>query len=290
MKRFLLALAILPFGTTSLTGQAEDTRTAPTPVVPDQASTPVAAPGATLLIVCSASANVWLDGIQMESCLAGHTVTVSTKPGKHAVRAQSLESPTANWLEIVDVRAGTVTTVGLDKGGKTSTHVDDRKPGVQSGALSQAPKGFQWEQATKIKAAFLKPDGWFFRVEEKPKTIAYFVSREDSHVGKFRVGLTVNVNRVTSGNGVEYARKILTEFPRSPGKKLHRSWEINDAGLSGGGCEVEFDDIVMQVVILANPRTGLVYINTFEAPKAEWAEAWRVGQEIMSHLVFDPDL
>jgi len=234
----------------------------------------------------------------MEACAAEKAVMVSTKPGKHAVRAQSLGSPTTNWLEIVDAPAGAVTTVRLDRGGKTSERVDDRMPGVakpvepavRSGELPQAPKGFQWEQATKIKAAFLKPDGWFFRVEENPKNIAYFVSREDTHVGNFRVGLTVNVNRVTSGNAAEYARKILTEFPRSPGKKLHRSWDISDAGLAGGGCEVEFDNIVMQVVVLANPKTGIVYMNTFEAPKAEWAEAWRVGQEIMSHLVFDPDL
>jgi len=156
--------------------------------------------------------------------------------------------------------------------------------------LPEAPKGFQWVEATKIKGAFLKPEGWFFREEEKPKVIAYFVSREDTHAGKFEVGLTVNVKRVSTGNAVDFAKKLVTEFPRSAGKTLIKSWDVNNGALSGGGCEVEFGGIEMQLVALANAKTGMVYMVTFEAPKAEWEAAWRSGQEIMNHLVLDPDL
>jgi hypothetical protein len=159
-----------------------------------------------------------------------------------------------------------------------------------AGELPDAPKGFQWVEATKIKAAFLKPDGWFFREEEKPKVIAYFVSREDTHAGKFEVGLTVNVKRVSTGNAVEFAKKLVTEFPRSAGKTLIKSWDVSNGALSGGGCEVEFGGIEMQLVVLANAKTGMVYMVTFEAPKAEWEAAWRSGREIMNHLELNPDL
>jgi hypothetical protein len=159
---------------------------------------------------------------------------------------------------------------------------------VQSRELPQAPKGFHWEQATRIKAAFLVPDGWFFRAEEKPTVITYFISREDTRSGKFQVGLTVNVNRVTKGDVVAYAKKVVAEFPRAQGKKLLKSWDINLKLLSGAGCNVELggehDALVMEVVALGNPKTNALYFITFEAPKAEWEEAWHLGREITSHL------
>ena len=79
---------------------------------------------------------------------------------------------------------------------------------AESRELPQAPTGFHWEQATGIKAAFLTPDGWYFKADETAKRKTYFVSREDTaQGGKFQVGLTVNVNRFDH-NPVEYARKV----------------------------------------------------------------------------------
>jgi hypothetical protein len=159
------------------------------------------------------------------------------------------------------------------------------------GELPQAPEGFHWEKAPAIKAAFLTPNGWFFKAEEdKPSFRAYFISREDiARAGKFQVGLTVNLKRLDKGNAVEYAKKVVADFPKAPGKKLHASWNIDSPSLSGAGCEVEFDTTVMQLVMLGSPKTGLLYIFAFEAPKAEWAQAWSYGQKIMNLMVLNTD-
>jgi len=157
--------------------------------------------------------------------------------------------------------------------------------------LPEAPKGFHWEQATKIKGAFLVPDGWFFREEVKPTVISYFISREDSRLGKFQVGFTVNVNRVTKGDSVGYARSVVAEFPKQKGKKLLRSWDVNRPALSGGGCDVELgsgpDTLVMELVVLGNPKTNALYFMTFEAPQTQWEEAWKFGREISSHVALN---
>jgi hypothetical protein len=236
-------------------------------------------------IACSASATLWIDGIQVEPCVSGQTVTISSKPGKHAVRAQSLDPPPTNWLEIVDAHAGAATTLRLEKGGKTST-----------GEMTQAPKGFHWEQATAIKGAFMVPDGWFFRVDQTPTRLTYLISRTDTHLGYFKVGLTVNVNRGAKGeDAVAYAKKVVAVFSKGQGKTLRRSWDIKSNLLSGAGCDVEFVPVTgrevlgMELLMLGNPRTNATYYITFEAPKTEWEEAWKLGREIMSQMKLSDD-
>ncbi|HEY1251923.1 MAG TPA: hypothetical protein VGH97_12095 [Thermoanaerobaculia bacterium] len=155
--------------------------------------------------------------------------------------------------------------------------------------LPEAPEGFHWEQATGIKAALLAPDGWFFREEAKPTVIAYVISREDSKAaGKFETGFTLNVNRVSRGDSVEWAKKVVAEFSKAKKNKLLKSWDVNRPVLTGAGCDVEIgegrDGIKMELVALGNPRTNAVYLMTFEAPLARWDEAWKLGREMMSHV------
>jgi hypothetical protein len=44
------------------------------------------------------------------------------------------------------------------------------------------PPGFTWQEIPELKAAFLKPNGWFFKREEQKGTLAYFITKED--IGK----------------------------------------------------------------------------------------------------------
>ena len=161
---------------------------------------------------------------------------------------------------------------------------------AQPAELPQAPKGFHWERATEIKGAFLTPDGWFFRHEKKQKTYAYFVTRENiAQGGEFRVGLTVNVMpRIQDKDAVEYAKQLIAVYPR--GKKLLKSWDASMAPFVGGGCLVEDETTVTHTLIVGNPKTNTLYLFIFEAPKAEWSEAWRSGQEIMRLLLIDDEI
>lgn len=38
--------------------------------------------------------------------------------------------------------------------------------------LPPPPSGFSWQEVPELKAAFLKPNGWFFKREEEKGTLA----------------------------------------------------------------------------------------------------------------------
>jgi hypothetical protein len=60
--------------------------------------------------------------------------------------------------------------------------------------LPPAPLGFTWQEVRELKAAFLRPNGWFFKSENNKGTLAYFIRKESiENGGEFQTGLTVNV-------------------------------------------------------------------------------------------------
>ena len=297
-RRLLPALLISTVGATRAIAQTQDVT--PTPVGQSHEA-PAGERGANVLISCSESATVWIDGRQVGSCTPENAMTVPVTAGRHALRAQGLESPLTNWLEIVNAAEG-VTTVRLIKGGKSTIQGDVRKPdnvarteqGIDQRDLPQAPTGFHWERAAEIKAALLVPDGWFFRTDHSPTRHSYFVSREDTHAGNFKVGLSVNVNRGVKGqDAVAYAKKVVAAYSKGQGKTLRRTWDIDSGLLAGAACDVDVvvghDALVMELVVLGNARTNVVYYVTFEAPATEWDAAWQFGREIMSHLRFNDE-
>ena len=42
--------------------------------------------------------------------------------------------------------------------------------------------------------------------------------------------------------------------------------------------------------MLGNPKTDMLYVIIFEAPQAEWTEAWRWGRVITTHILLNGDL
>ena len=45
--------------------------------------------------------------------------------------------------------------------------------------LPPSPPNFAWQEIPELKAAFLRPTGWFFKREEAKGTLAYFITKED---------------------------------------------------------------------------------------------------------------
>ncbi len=43
-------------------------------------------------------------------------------------------------------------------------------------------------------------------------------------------------------------------------------------------------------LLIANDTTGTLYIFIFEAPTAEWDEAWKIGEPILQRLFIDSDV
>jgi hypothetical protein len=156
-------------------------------------------------------------------------------------------------------------------------------------ALPNPPSGFTWQQIPELKAALLRPDGWFFRQENEKGTVAYFITKEDiSRTGQFDTGLTVNVFRLKKDSAVDRGKAIIDniasknhveESTHSVGPFQEFSCLSKDTDASGS--------IVMYTLTVANPKTNTLYLFIFESPEASWDAAWKVGKPIMDSLAID---
>ena len=87
--------------------------------------------------------------------------------------------------------------------------------------LPKAPPGFTWQEIPEMKAAFLKPENWFFKREVDKGTLAYFITKEDIiKSGQFDTGLTVNVFRLKQDSAVERGKAMIDKMAsENHGKK-----------------------------------------------------------------------
>src|SRR5438552_2415406 len=76
--------------------------------------------------------------------------------------------------------------------------------------LPPAPAGFSWQEVPELKAAFLKPKGWFFKQEKQKGTLAYSITKEDiSKGGEFQIGLTLNVFYLKQDSAVDRGKALI---------------------------------------------------------------------------------
>lgn len=155
--------------------------------------------------------------------------------------------------------------------------------------LTKAPAGFTWQDIPEQKAAFLKPDGWFFKRESDKGTLAYFITKEDlNKTGQFDTGLTVNVFRLKQDSVAQRGKAMID--------KMAEPHHVKTLSKTVGpfqefGCELKDTDvsgtIVMHALAAANPKTNTRYLFIFESPVATWDAAWKLGQEMMDSLAID---
>jgi hypothetical protein len=156
--------------------------------------------------------------------------------------------------------------------------------------LPQAPVGFRWEEAKEIKGAFLLPKAWHFRHERNKETLAYFATREDlANNARFTVGLTVNVMpRLKGRDAAAYAEQFILGFSRD--KKVLKTWDASMGPFRGAGCLVDDGVAVMHTLMVANPKTNTLYYFMFEAPRDEWDQAWKIGEQMVKLLYLDDEI
>jgi hypothetical protein len=154
------------------------------------------------------------------------------------------------------------------------------------------PAGFSWQQIPEMKAAFLKPDGWFFKHETTKGTEAYFLTKEDiSKGGEFATGLTVNVFRLHQDSAVDHGRELIEKMAAQHHEK---SWSrtvgpFQEFGISPMKDTDATGTIVMTALTIANPKTNALYFFIFESPESSWESAWKLGKPIMDALAIDDE-
>jgi len=160
--------------------------------------------------------------------------------------------------------------------------------------LIPAPEGYEWKWCEDIKAGFLCPRGWFFKEEENGGTRAVFISRESiDKEGVFKTGLSVNVIRDASRKAgmplLEYARIYIEGMKAKT--SASRAVQTAGDGVYFKGFSGFFRSespvvgpVIIFKLILANEKTGTLYIVSFESPAGEWENAWATGKPIVDTI------
>jgi hypothetical protein len=177
-----------------------------------------------------------------------------------------------------------------------TTSVAGKKDSVPNVELPAAPSGFTWKTIPEIKAAFLMPDGWFYKRVKKGDTLAYFLTAQDiDEAGSFDTGLSINVFRKRKGqDSVTYAKQFIAGLGQR--HELLRSWETEMGDLHGFGCQVRAAANAtspatrMHYLAVACKPTNTLYVMFFEAPDAAWESAWAKGDVMLKIFVLDNEV
>jgi hypothetical protein len=158
--------------------------------------------------------------------------------------------------------------------------------------LPKAPSGFSWQEVPELKAAFLKPNGWFFKQESSKGTLAYFITQEDlAKNGEFSTGLTMNIFHFKQDSAVDHGKALID---RMAAQHHVKTWSRLVGPFQEFGCELNDTDasgtIRMHALTVANPKTNTLYLFIFESPLANWDAAWKLGQQIMDALAIDDEI
>lgn len=156
--------------------------------------------------------------------------------------------------------------------------------------LPAPPPGFTWIENSI--GSFLKPDGWFEKVESKEKTRALFITREDtSYTGRFTVGMSINqVNSWSVGQTTTpgqfakiFAAKIAEEGELLKLAVIEGSHpDMNVVRVRGNNNGVA---TIVHHIAIGMDSTDQVYLLTFEAPEIEWDEEIKKGGPMLNFFI-----
>ena len=152
--------------------------------------------------------------------------------------------------------------------------------------LPQAPAGYEWYVFEAGKAAYLKPDGWFVKVESEKGTDALFISKENiDEQGEFRTGMTVNVVREFKSRQGRIPSAYADSYIASLGE-LYKLLEVERVPPNSGitGIRARYRDtsrkphIMIATLLIADDQADTLRILIFESPERDWQKAWVHGE------------
>ncbi|MFI5317547.1 MAG: hypothetical protein ACHQ6T_17735 [Myxococcota bacterium] len=157
--------------------------------------------------------------------------------------------------------------------------------------LPAPPTGFSWHPVDAIKASFLTPDGWHLREERNGKTLALYITEQDSAPPQeFEVGATITAF-LDDPDAPLKLKKLLDELAAKNSVQLKPAANGPFRILA---CQYDSkrprDSLPIRTNVLgiANPNTGTSYLITFESPLSRWPEAWAKGKPIFDNLALEP--
>ena len=165
--------------------------------------------------------------------------------------------------------------------------------------LPKPPEGFSWVRMPKIMAAFLKPNGWFEHNKSSKGSYTYAISKESiKENGSFETGLTViaitDVQEKLNLPPYTIALQMFDDISHNNSNTIIKSKDISQGKFKSFIVLYEnhpriAEPIVVHKIFIANDKTGSLYIVSFEAPKADWGEAWKIGNQILKYYLVDDE-
>lgn len=158
-----------------------------------------------------------------------------------------------------------------------------------------APEGYSWKKLDSVKAAFLMPQGWYFKQEGQGDTRAFFLTQEDIDTkGEFETGLSLNVVRLKKDKAPERAALFIAQLTQTPGHELQDTWKVEAGVLQGLGArfrqtEKGYPPVIKAVLAIGNSRTNTLYLLVFESPESNWKAAWAKGDTMLKDFLLDDE-
>ena len=162
--------------------------------------------------------------------------------------------------------------------------------------LPMPPSGFSWKYCEDIKGAFLFPEGWYWKQVNAGEQFSYFITKESiEENGVYETGLSIVVlPDITTSKKMKPSQYAL-EFVKIAMKEKEclDQWQ-NDLGpFRGYGCLLRdvqddgSDPIITHNLLIANDKTGTLYLVLFESPEVSWEKEWKIGEVILARLYID---
>jgi len=89
----------------------------------------------------------------------------------------------------------------------------------------------------------------------------------------------------------EYAKQFIDTATRE--REPLKRWSSTQGPFKSHGCIIRDDSddqpVFVYNLIIANDRTGTIYVVLYEAPEDEWEKAWKIGEPILKELIILDD-
>ena len=167
--------------------------------------------------------------------------------------------------------------------------------GSENLKLPTPPNGFTWQILPEMQGALLKPDGWHYKTDSNGDTVGHVISKEKIEKnGQFLTGLTFQcIKNVPQKSGMPastYIKKFADEAATSQKLLERREFrrgafecvQFRYVSVAPGEPNVEIVDRLM-----ANEKTGSVFLVIFEAPEKKWDAEYRIAEVILKQMVID---
>ena len=160
----------------------------------------------------------------------------------------------------------------------------------------QPPSGYTWEECNDIGGALLRPDSWFFRRVADGSQLAYFITKEAWEPPRsFDVGFTFNVIFDIPGRlgmpPTEYGERFVARAAER--RQVERTWSHEMGPFKAHGIVYlgvgENSGFKFFNLVIANDKTGTVYLAIFEAPESGWDAEWQVIEPTIQRLGIDDE-